>query len=202
MMFSATECSLDELQSETIETQDKEAAFKALVERNHQKAYWIAYDILGSQAEAEDLVQDAFIRTYERWDDFRGDAALDTWFYRILVNMCSNQRKKRGVWQKLKSWLQHDQESQLLQDRFRHLDPETLIGHQQLSASIDKILPKLSEKQRTAFILRYLHDFSIKEIAETMESTEGTVKSHLFRALKTMRKELSLSQKNKRFSDE
>jgi len=183
------------LEKTKVTQQSKDIAFRQLVERNQKKAYWVAFDMLASRTEAEDLTQEAFIRVYERWDEFRGESSIDTWYYRILVNMCSNHRKKRGVWKRIKDWLQENPDNQLMQDRFSLFNPEDIIGHNQLSGSINDILETLSEKQRTIFILRYLHDFSIQEIVETTGMASGTIKSHLFRALKTVRKQLTLIQR-------
>jgi len=166
----------------------KEVAFRSLVERNQKKAFWMAYDILGNMEEAEDLSQDAFIRAYERWDSFRQESSIDTWFFRILINLCLSRKRRHGIWKRISDWLVQQPDEDLLSSRFLDADPERNIANQQSRKALEKALEQLSKGQRTAFVLRYLHDLSIKEIAEVTESAEGTIKSHLFRALKALKK--------------
>lgn len=177
----------------TLQTQakEKEKIFRELVTRNRQRAYWMAYDILQNSAEAEDLSQEAFLRAYEKWDDFRGEASRDTWTLRILINLCLSHRRRRGLWNRISDWMrQESPEIQLMGGSHHAFNPEQRAVDHSTSVAIREAMKLLSEGQRTAFALRYLHDMSIQEIAEATGSAEGTIKSHLFRALRAMRTHL------------
>lgn len=169
----------------------REEVFHHLVERCWQKGYWIAYDILGRADEAEDLCQDALVRAYENWDSFRNEASIDTWFYRIVTNLSLNQKRRRGIWSRVREFVMRDKE----QDREEwclptSLHPEKQLQARELGESIQHAMKHLSPKQHTVFVLRYLQGFSVREIADFTDVSEGTVKTHIFRALQTMRDQL------------
>ncbi|MCB9644128.1 MAG: RNA polymerase sigma factor [Myxococcales bacterium] len=178
-------------QSQVSDAKEKERLFGELVTRNRQRAYWMAYDILQNSAEAEDYSQEAFLRAYEKWDDFRGESSRDTWMLRILINLCLSHRRRRGLWTRISDWLrQESPEVQLMGGSHHHTNAEQRAIDQSVSVAIREAMAQLPEGQRTAFALRYLHDMSIQEIAEATGSAEGTIKSHLFRALRAMRSHL------------
>ena len=164
-----------------------------LVHRYQQKAYAIAYHFSdGNVQEAEDLTQEAFLRAFQKLETFRGDSSFYTWFYRILVNVCLDGRRRRKRWRQVFLPWQHDSTDKGLSPEERP-DPEAherslkAISEKQLSRDIRKSLKSLPEKQRLAFQLKALHGMSIQEIARTMGTAEGTVKSHLFRATRFLR---------------
>lgn len=183
-----------EPQMETNEP-SREDVFEGLVHRTWQRAYWTALDIVGDPATAEDLCQEALIRAYERWDEFRHQAAPDTWLYRILVNLCLNHRRRRGIWSRISQTLRLDAERDAdWQSHAPLLNPEQQLRDRETVEAIHKAMEALSVNQRTAFALRYLQGFSVTEVADVTGWASGTVKSHLFRALRTMRKTLQTSE--------
>ncbi|MCK6511121.1 RNA polymerase sigma factor [Myxococcota bacterium] len=176
------------LQTQATQAKEKEKLFRDLVTRNRQRAYWMAYDILQNAAEAEDLSQEAFLRAYEKWDEFRGESSRDTWTLRILINLCLSHRRRRGLWNRISDWLrQESPDAQLMGGSDHPRNAEQHAVDHSISEAIREAMKHLSEGQRTAFALRYLHEMSIQEIAEATGSAEGTIKSHLFRALRAMR---------------
>jgi RNA polymerase sigma-70 factor, ECF subfamily len=164
-----------------------------LVHRYQQKAYAIAYHFTdGNVQDAEDLTQEAFLRAFQNLENFRGDSSFYTWFYRILVNVCLDGRRRRSRWRQVFLPWKHDSTDKGLSPEERP-DPEAherslkAISEKELSRDIRKSLKSLPEKQRLAFQLKALHGMSIQEIARTMGTAEGTVKSHLFRATHFLR---------------
>ena len=164
-----------------------------LVHRYQQKAYAIAYRFTdGNVQDAEDFTQEAFLRAFQNLENFRGDSSFYTWFYRILVNVCLDGTRRRKRWRQVFLPWQHDPTDKGLSPEERP-DPEAherslkAISEKELSRDIRKSLKSLPEKQRLAFQLKALHGMSIQEIARTMGTAEGTVKSHLFRATHTLR---------------
>jgi len=164
-----------------------------LVRRYQQKAFAIAYHFTdGNVQDAEDLTQEAFLRTFQNLENFRGDSSFYTWFYRILVNVCLDGTRRRKRWRQVFLPWQHDPTDKGLSPEERP-DPEAherslkAISEKDLARDIRKSIKSLPEKQRLAFQLKALHGMSIQEIARTMGTAEGTVKSHLFRATHFLR---------------
>jgi RNA polymerase sigma-70 factor (ECF subfamily) len=168
-------------------------AVEDLVHRYQQKAYAIAYHFTdGSVQDAEDLTQEAFLRAFQNLDKFRGESSFYTWFYRILVNVCVDGRRRRNRWHKVfLPWHRESGHKGLSPEE--RPDPEAherslkAISGKELSRDIQNSLRSLPEKQRLAFQLKALHGMSIQEIARVMGAAEGTVKSHLFRATHFLR---------------
>lgn len=165
--------------------------FAQLVERCWKRAYWIAFDILGDASEAEDLCQDALLRAYEKWGSFREESSVDAWFYRIITNLCLNRKRRRGIWGRVRQWLVSEQVQDIQPFAAQSLEsPEKQLQSKEIADAVHLAMEHLSTQQRAVFVLRYLQDFSIKEISEITELSEGTIKTHIFRALRTMRTHL------------
>jgi RNA polymerase sigma-70 factor (ECF subfamily) len=168
-------------------------ATEDLVHRYQQKAYAIAYHFSdGNMQDAEDLTQEAFLRAFQNLENFRGDSSFYTWFYRILVNVCLDGRRRRNRRRKIfLPWQREPLEKGLSPEE--RSDPEAherslkSISEKELSRDIRESLKSLPEKQRLAFQLKALHGMSIQEVARVMGTAEGTVKSHLFRATQFLR---------------
>jgi len=169
------------------------SAIEELVHRYQQKAYVVAFHLSDeNEQDAEDFTQEAFLRAFQKLETFRGDSSFYTWFYCILVNVCLDGRRRRKRWRQVFLPWQHDSTDKGLSPEERP-DPEAherslkAISEKQLSRDIRQSLKSLPEKQRLAFQLKALHGMSIQEIARTMGTAEGTVKSHLFRATHFLR---------------
>ncbi len=155
--------------------------FARFAEARRERALRLAFRLLsGDQATAEDVVQNAFFRAHRALAGFRGDASLDTWFYRILVREVQRQRR----WQSLRNWFAADPDTA----------PEPLesrpTGDPGLRRRIAAAFERLSAGQREAFVLVHLEELTITEAAAVLGKAVGTVKSHLHRALASLRAEL------------
>jgi RNA polymerase sigma-70 factor (ECF subfamily) len=140
--------------------------------------------MLGSAADAEDAVQDAFVRAWRGMQNFRRDAKLGTWFYRILVSACRDAGRRRAARRK---------------EVFRAEMPEAAApgeGPDVLAARTDECrrvraaMERLSDQQRQVFLLRHHEGLDVAEIADVLKIAEGTVKSHLARAVLSLRTQL------------
>jgi RNA polymerase sigma-70 factor (ECF subfamily) len=174
-------------------------AFGDLVKMYQGKAYAIAYSMCsGDGEEARELTQEAFLRAFQNLKSFRGKSSFYTWYYRILINICLDNRRRRGRWEKIFSFWRRDQNEKATSsetnaqypDPQEHSDPMTALNNKQLAQEIRHALASLPEKQRVVFQLKVLHGMQIREIADIMGSAEGTIKSHLFRATHFMREAL------------
>ena len=166
-------------------------AFEDLVERHKQKAYHIAFDFARDREDAKDLSQEAFLKAYTNLKKFDGRSSFYTWFYRILVNLCLDykRRQKRTPTDSFDETLESHMEPSHEPPRPRSPDQQVLAG--QISHKVGEALQALPNKQRTAFILKNHQGLSIREIAELMETAEGTVKVHLHRAVTALRQSLA-----------
>jgi RNA polymerase sigma-70 factor (ECF subfamily) len=166
-------------------------AFEALVERYKQKAYRIAFHFTRDREEAKDLSQEAFLRAFTHLNGFNRRAGFYTWFYRILVNLCLDQRRRSGrvAWEPL------DEEAASVgaEKEFTAAtsSPDREAMAKEVSNQVGAALETLPPKQRTAFLLRNHQDLSIREIAKVMRTAEGTVKVHLHRAVIALRQRLT-----------
>lgn len=161
--------------------EDLEQRFEAFVASHRERAVRLAWRLVGGDAAAaEDVAHDAFVRAYRALGRFRGEASLSTWFYRILVRQAHSHRRWRAV---RELW------------SAGHEDPPDPAaspdGDPALRRRIAGALGALSRRQREAFVLVHMEGFSVREAAELMGSREGTIKSHLHRALRHLRRELA-----------
>lgn len=156
--------------------------FEAFLVSHRDRARRLAWRLVGGDAAAaEDVVQDAFLRAYRALPRFREEAALSTWFYRILVRQAANHRRWRRLRERMGGW--GDLEAP---------DPQpTPVGDPGLRDRIARALDGLSRRQREVFVLVHLEGFTVRETAGLLGKPDGTVKSHLHRALKHLRRELA-----------
>jgi RNA polymerase sigma-70 factor (ECF subfamily) len=178
---------------------DRSAAGE-LVGRYHKKAYGIAYHLCsGNTEEARDFTQEAFLRAFAKLGTFRGQSSFYTWFHRILVNTCRDGRRRLWRWkQRFAFWRSTPEDASTMQstpedhpDPAEQADPAAVLASKELHERLRKAMLSLPRKQRTAFQLKVFHGMTIHEIAAVMNSAEGTVKSHLFRATQYLRGALS-----------
>lgn len=176
--------------------QGEKTAFRELVERYKKRIYYLSLDLTGNHHDAEDLSQEVFIKAYRSLKDFRGDAKFSSWLYRIAVNTCISQSRKKSY---AAMTLQENFEQEASERR--SADSESFGQNPEKSAEaglmknhIEAALKQLTPRERSIFVLRHYHDLPLKEIAETLKITLGTVKSMHFRAVKRLRKELAFYQ--------
>jgi RNA polymerase sigma-70 factor (ECF subfamily) len=144
---------------------------------------------------AESLAQDCFLKAYRGRERFRGEASLSTWLMQIAVNLVRDSMRNRRLrfWNRTRAAAQDfDVVSQSLADRGS--SPEDAAAAKERVAAIWSVVETLSERQRTVFLLRFVEDLDLLEIAAVTGLREGTVKVHLFRALEAVRKRMGESR--------
>lgn len=170
-----------------LETTTQPVDFRTLVEAHKRTVYYLALDLTGSHHDAEDLAQEVFIKAYRALGQFRGEAAVQTWLRRIAINTYLNKRRKKAL--TFMRFFGDFGEAQWAQDDLVHPDRE--VAGQVARQHIEDALEQLSPRERSAFVLRFYQELSIREVAESMACAEGTVKSLLHRAVKKLQKALS-----------
>ena len=173
--------------------QGDRAAFRELVETNKKGIFFHALEMVGNIADAEDISQEVFLKAFRSIKTFKQDAKLSSWLYRITYNTCIDHLRK-------KSLSPEPMEQNLLkegcQDGFRTgkgdpaLDPARSAERELLQVKIAGALDKVSSRERAVFLMRHGDGLQIREIAETLDISTGSVKSYFFRAVKKLQKEL------------
>jgi RNA polymerase sigma-70 factor (ECF subfamily) len=166
-----------------------ETAFTLLVTRHQERAYRLAWSILRNTEDARDLSQEAFVRLYRTAASFRGDAKFSTWFYRILVNLCLDHRR-RGRWWRRAFGGDGGADAAGLLERTPAppLDPLDALGRAQRMKQVWEAVAELPRQQRAALLLHVQEELPTPEIAAVLRCSEATVRVHLHRALTTLRR--------------
>ena len=167
------------------------SAFRELVESHKQRVFALAYDLTGNTQDAEDLSQEAFIKVHRSISSFRGEAKLGSWLYRIVVNLALNRRRKKAV---SEMELRESFEGDGLPAPHAAAgegSPEHATEAAFIRRDLRRALAKLSEQQRTIFVLRHDQDLPLRQIGAILKISEGTVKSQLFRALRKLQEHLA-----------
>ncbi len=170
----------------------EETAFKELVRLFQDSVYNTSLGLLQNTADAEDIAQEVFIQVYKSIHQFKGNAQLSTWIYRITTTKSldlirSRQRKKRFGF--IKSLFREDHS--LLVDPVDFNHPGVLKEQKEDAAKLFSLINQLPEHQRTAFILNKVEELSYREIAAVMQTTEASVDALLQRAKKQLQKKIA-----------
>ena len=164
-------------------------AFDLLVERYRRPVYQICYRFVGNHEDASDLSQEVFLRAYRGLKNFRGQAALSTWMYRIGVNVCLNRVSAKKP---LDHTANEPIETYDMED-VRSDSPAERLLREERSARVRAAIAQLPDKQRATLILRTYHEMSHQEIADVLGSSVGAVKANFFHALANLKKILDAS---------
>jgi RNA polymerase sigma-70 factor (ECF subfamily) len=158
------------------------AAFGALYEAHGSRLKSIAFNLLGNVADAEDAVQEAFLKAYRARDGFKGEAAPFTWLYRILVNSCMDAGRRRT----------RRREEQEAEAPAFDLRPASVSDHP-LRLALEAAVARLAPRPRAVFLLAEVEGFTHREIGDILDIAEGTSKHDLFHAKRELREWLGKS---------
>ena len=163
--------------------------FEVVMRRYNQRLYRIARAILRNDSEAEDVMQDAYVRAYEHLDQFAGRAKFSTWLTRIAVHEALTRQRRGNRYQELETMSERDRDPM---DGFASmaLNPEEQASNSQLRSLLEEAVEKLPDAYRTVFMLRDVEDMSTTDTANALEITEENVKVRLHRARALLRKGL------------
>lgn len=171
--------------------QGDEAACADLVAAHQRMVFTLALHLLGDRDEALDLSQEVFLRVFRTISSFRGQSALRTWIYRIVVNQARNRQR---FWRRRRRSDQISLDAHV--EQFGDLEskaevlPDRLLASKETATKIWQALDRLPFDQRTALILREVDGLRYEEIAFSLGVAVGTVKSRLTRARQAIRAEL------------
>lgn len=175
-------------------------AFDRLVEKYSGRAYQIAYGVLGSRQDAEEVSQDVFVRIHRALPKFRGDSQFTTWMYRIAMNLARNKyrwNKSRGSQKNLSIDApidgSDDPDAKKLDVVEQRMAPDQEVALDEFEQRAMDELKNLPELYREALMLRNVEELSYEEIADLLGCKLGTIKSRIARAREELRKRLGLS---------
>jgi RNA polymerase sigma-70 factor, ECF subfamily len=162
--------------------------FEALFEQHRPRIFRFILASLRNRESAENLTQDCFVKAYQARDQLRGAGSAGTWLMQIAANLVRSHEASG----RLKFWRRTLSADVDLSDAGdwipdRQMSPEEMAAAKQQVEKIWKVAGRLSGRQRTVFLLRFAEDLELLEIAAITGMKEGTVKTHLFRALKSVR---------------
>ena len=155
-------------------------AFDVIVERHRRNVYQLCYRFVGNHEDAEDLAQDVFVRAFKGLRNFKGDASLGTWLYRVGVNVCLNRvAVKRPPTEPIEAVQRVDDSLE---------DPLEALMRGERAAVVRVAIQKLPPKQRATLMLRVYQELPHEEIAKILGSSVGAVKANFFHALGNLRR--------------
>jgi RNA polymerase sigma-70 factor (ECF subfamily) len=161
-------------------------AFREIVIQNQSFLYAVAYRFLGKAEDAEDVVQESFIRMWKNLPTYRAEVKLSTWLYRIVVNLCLDMLKSSHRKQQ-KSSVEINEEWNFSNHAVDHV-----VHAHELHALIQEAASELTPKQKAVFILRDLEGLLVEEVCEILSMSANNVKSNLYYARQQMGEKLKM----------
>lgn len=176
--------------------QGNTAAFEELVQQYDRAVLRLAIHLTGSQEDAQDIYQEAFLRAYTNLPRFRFECSFYTWIFRIVTNLCLDHlRKKNSRGRDVTTIVSPDgKEEEVLNRVSDHrpgASPERSLVGRELRRHILSALGRLSPRERMVFELKHYHGLKLRTVADMLNTTEGTIKNTLFRATHKLRNQLA-----------
>lgn len=171
------------------------AAFEELVRQYDSAVLRLALHLTGSEQDARDIYQDAFLKAYRNLGSFRFECSFYTWIYRIVTNLCLDHLRKRQVRKEDAPVVTgSDGEEYSLLDQVADdrsgASPERDLMRRELGAKIARALHKLTPRERMVFEMKHFQGLKLRTIGEALNTTEETAKNTLFRATQKLRSAL------------
>jgi len=172
------------------------AAFEELVRHYDQAVLRLALHLTGSEHDAQDIYQDAFLKAYKNVGSFRFECSFYTWIYRIVTNLCLDHLRKRQVRKEDapvavdSSGGEYDLLDQVADAR-PAANPERDLMTRELGSRINRALESLTPRERMVFELKHYHGLKLRTVGEILHTTEETAKNTLFRATQKLRGSLA-----------
>jgi len=166
-------------------------AFRELVGLYKDRLFNLAYRMLGSRHEAEEIVQETFLRVFANLDSYQAEKKFSTWIYRIAHNLCIDRMRRRRKTYSLDAELSDaeglDGYAQMSADQS---SPEDRLVLSETQRRVREAILELPDKYRAAIILKYMQDLSLNEIAEILDLPVSTVKTRVHRGREFLRQKL------------
>jgi len=170
--------------------------FDRIVREHQKRIYRVLLFLLRDADAADTLTQECFLRAYEKRGAFRGDCRIETWLLRIATNLARDHVRNRraGFWSRLVGIDSSGPDGTKLEFPAPQPSPERTLLVRREAEAVWLAAAALPARQRTIFVLRFAEEMALDEISQVLGLREGTVKSHLFRAVNAVRDKLKESQ--------
>lgn len=157
-------------------------AFESLYLLHQRRVFSVALNFFGGDdSPAKDVTQQVFLKVFEKIGDFRGNSEFTTWLYRMTVNACIDEQRKRKRFFSIENFFGEFRVKKSIDDKFQQ---------KQISAEVQKVITKLKTEYRLPILLKYIEGLSYQEIADVLECSIGTVSSRLNRGHKLLAQKL------------
>ena len=167
--------------------QGDEAVFGDIVSRFQGRVYSVAYRYTANREDALDVTQESLLRVYQKIHTWKPTGHFGAWVMRVATNTAIDHRRGMTRNRKLVTITDKD----LSHQHVDHTTPEDILRKHEISAAVYKAMEQLSVAQRKVFILRHYEHLPLKEIAKVLDCSVGSIKVHLYRALRKLREALS-----------
>ncbi len=168
--------------------------YRVLVDLHYAAVFRVAFRITGSASDAEDVAQEAFLRAYNKLENFRGNSTFSTWIHRIAMNSAFNlvERRTRELSHTARSLTADPMSAHTIPDPADlQPNPEHLLLDREAHTLREAAMQQLTPMERTAFTLRHMEDLPIAEIAEALRVPANSAKQAVFRAVSKLRRSLA-----------
>lgn len=175
------------------------AAVRLITGRNNQRLYRAAWSILKDRSEAEDAVQDGYLKAFAAIDTFAGKSSLSTWLTRIVINEALGRRRaanSRSSQQQQSVLFIEEYREKLMRGSASSESPETALIRRQIGKLLERAIVQLPDVFRPAFVLHEIEGLSLEDTAEALQVPKETVKTRVFRARRLLQKELGPELRN------
>lgn len=166
------------------EPETKEKAFKKLVQEYKERLYWHIRKIVLDHEDANDVIQNTFIKIHLNIDKFKGDSSLFTWMYRIAtnesINFINSKSSKMGL-----------QNQEWIESKAEGLKADSYFDGDEAALILQKLVAKLPEKQRIVFNMKYFDGMSYQTISEILGTSEGALKASYHHAVQKIKTKLN-----------
>lgn len=172
------------------------AAFDSLVRQYEHQVLRLALHLTGSEQDAEDIYQEAFLKAYRYLGNFRFECSFYTWIYRIVTNLCLDQMRRRKTRREDSAVVLDNSGDEIdlmasVSDDRSFSNPARELERKALGESIHQALDKLTPRERMVFELKHYQGLRLRTIGDMLHTTEETAKNTLFRATKKLRAQLA-----------
>ena len=165
-------------------------AFRLLVEQHSRAVFRLAFRMTGNEQDAEDVVQETFLRAYRQLDKYEARSSFSTWLYRIASNYSLDLIRMRKRHEDKRERGKAEERDILQTLPVNTPGPERITYSRQVQERVNEALNELSAQERTAFVLRHFEGMSIDEIGEALGTGTNATKHSIFRAVQKLRRSL------------
>lgn len=164
--------------------QTKDSAFKELLSLYKERLYWHVRKIVISHDDADDVLQETFIKIYRNIHNFKGESKLFSWMYRIATNEALTHLKKNAI-------LKNNSSPELHEHTINNLQADVYFEGNEIQLKLQKAIATLPEKQKLVFNMRYFDDIKYSDMSEILDTSEGALKATYHIAVKKVEEYLT-----------